>query len=420
MKPSLVFLISMQFLGCGALAGNGDLAARDNHGWKMDAHGTRVMRSDDGGKSWDDVSPPALVAAAKNVDLSTPPPVHALMADSEHGNPAFPKGPPEALAKIDPMNADVAYVTITIKPSGGKPGTTLYERTTDGGKTWWLAPPEDTRDDAAKPVMFGDSNGWLQKANGKESLLLHTTDGGKRWLDVTPPALAPVVKKLIAAGEDYDFSWDAALCALDEKRAWLSIVPVEMNAVLLEYTGDAGRHWKEISAPIATDYADISFLDEQHGFLLATSGPAFGHQNKNVYATEDGGTHWRKMNVPTLSTGLSYYTTGISFRTATNGWITGTYHGAPDVPVFYTRDGGQTWSLQELPIPADYIGGYGNTFPPVFTGKDKLRGILPVHLVRHDPAPDHYADVNFETDDGGLTWHLPASGVKNISEVRDE
>ena len=88
--------------------------------------------------------------------------------------------------------------------------------------------------------------------------------------------------------------------------------------------------------------------------------------------------------------------------------------------LLHSVDGGKTWVLQKLPVPADYIGCYGNAFPPVFTWKNKLHGILPVHLVRHDPPPDHYADVNFETGDGGLTWHLPASGGHGASEVRDE
>jgi hypothetical protein len=69
-----------------------------------------------------------------------------------------------------------------------------------------------------------------------------------------------------------------------------------------------------------------------------------------------------------------------------------------------------------LKFPPDYEGGYADTYPPVFTGADKKQGYLPVKLVRHDPQPGHYAWVNYETDDGGATWHLPASGVQSMPD----
>lgn len=403
-------------------AGKTDLS----HGWKIDESGTRVMRSEDDGKTWRDVSPPSLIAAAKKVDVNAAP-AHALTVDSKDGNPAFPKGPPEFVKIAYSMDNRNASITIVIKPPvNGKPAVLLDEHTEDGGRTWWKWPATDgTQGDDVKDYdqpqlfMFGASEGWKQKATEKESAILHTRDGGGHWLDVTPAPLPPVVKKLIAGGEDYLVPQNASFCPLDGRRAWASIVPGGA-AMLLEYTADGGKHWRESSLQTNEDAADICFLDETHGFLLATSMPAAGHMDKQVYATDDAGAHWRRMNVPALETGLSYYTTGISFRSATNGWITGTYHGAPDVPVFYTRDGGRTWALQNLPVPADYLGGYGNAYPPVFSGKGKLHGYLPVHLVRHDPPPDHSADVNFETDDGGLTWHLPKSNVKSESEVRDE
>jgi hypothetical protein len=128
-----------------------------------------------------------------------------------------------------------------------------------------------------------------------------------------------------------------------------------------------------------------------------------------VYATTDSGVHWQKVTPPPEN-GMSYYPTGMIFRSTQEGWITATYHGAPDVPLFHTRDGGKTWELQRLDIPPEFVGGYADTYPPFFYtvyGKPFLKGQLPVKLVRHEPAPDHTAWRYFYTEDGGATWHLP-------------
>jgi hypothetical protein len=37
------------------------------------------------------------------------------------------------------------------------------------------------------------------------------------------------------------------------------------------------------------------------------------------------------------------------------------------------------------------------------------------NLARHDPPPNHRAWVNYENEDGGKTWHLPASGVPSVT-----
>jgi hypothetical protein len=131
--------------------------------------------------------------------------------------------------------------------------------------------------------------------------------------------------------------------------------------------------------------------------------------DKRVFGTEDGGGHWYVLTPPPVA---SCYPTGISFRSRSDGWITATYHGGEDAPLYRTQDGGKTWSLQKLSIPAEYQGGYADTYPPVFSGADKRKGILKVRLVRHQPQHEHSAWAKYETEDGGASWHLPASGIQ--------
>jgi len=201
------------------------------------------------------------------------------------------------------------------------------------------------------------------------------------------------------------------LCPLDAKRAWLSLVPLNPGKVRLEYTKDAGKRWEEKIAPISDgESAPISFLDDNRGFLLSLGGPAAGAMEKHLYGTEDSGNHWHLLADLPIS---GCYPTGVVFRTKADGWITATYHGGDSAPLYRSGDGGKTWHLHQFPIPGDYQGGYADTYPPVFTGFQKHRGYLPVKLVRDVPEPRHWAWVTYESNDGGKSWHLPASGVQS-------
>jgi photosystem II stability/assembly factor-like uncharacterized protein len=260
--------------------------------------------------------------------------------------------------------------------------------------------------DQPKPFMIDKVNGWKMELTDKAMTVMRTTDGGKNWIDVSPPVLAAAAKN-----QDSDLFEDmTSLCPLDAKHAWMAVIL--KDRVMLEFTSSGGRHWRESVGPTAMEEVSISFLDESTGFVLSSSDPAAGTMKKSVFGTNDGARNWESLASPELE-GTSYYTTGISFRSSKVGWVTGTYHGVPDAPLFRTEDGGKTWRLQMLEFPADYQGGYANVDPPLFIGSDRLKGYLPVTLVRHEPQPGHLAWVNYETEDGGVTWHLPTSGVQS-------
>jgi hypothetical protein len=263
--------------------------------------------------------------------------------------------------------------------------------------------------DGRAPFMIDKMNGWKMKYTDTAIMVLRTADGGKNWMDVSPTVLEAAARSQDATS----FQEIAALCPLDAQRAWMAVIL--KDRVVLEFTSSGGRQWRKSIGPGAMEGLAISFLDEQIGFILDSSDPAAGIMKKEVYGTQDGGRHWVPLTSPDIE-GMSYYSTGITFRSPQVGWVTGTYHGVPSAPFFRTEDGGKSWGLQKLTFPPDYQGGYADTYPPVFTGTDKKRGYLPVKLVRHDPPPGHYAWVNYETADGGVTWRLPASGVQSMPD----
>lgn len=264
----------------------------------------------------------------------------------------------------------------------------------------------------ASPADTGD---WRQHVKDKESKTLHTTDGGKHWIDVSPAAMTDVVRKQPDDSQGAEFlDGLVALKPLDGQRAWLAFPSTDWKQIIFEYTADGGNHWQQKTARLGVGDICIDFLDDRRGFLLLTGGRdadgrGVGQHFKRVYGTEDGGRSWRVLASPP---GRSCIPTGITFRNPAEGWITASYRGDDYFPLYRTVDGGKSWQLQKPEIPPDYQGGYANMAPPVFTGKDKLKGYLPVHLVLHSPPPDHEAEVNYETEDGGATWHLPASGVR--------
>lgn len=268
-------------------------------------------------------------------------------------------------------------------------------------------------DDAAsdKTFMMSPSQGWRCKVAEKTAAILHTDDRGRHWKDVSPEGVSTIVKQLSTNPSAPDLEELLVLNAVDGRCAWVSILAVNARGIWLYVTRDAGRHWTRAVAPLAAEVVFLNFFDTQSGYLLA-GGHALGHMDQNIYRTDDGGRHWRK-RATTKERG--YYTSGMVFRTRSEGWLTGSYRSV-EFPLFHTEDGARSWHLQKFPIPKDYVGGYTNTYPPVFIGLRKTKGYLPVELVRHEPKPGHRAWVNYESEDGGKTWHLPATGVPSVTE----
>jgi photosystem II stability/assembly factor-like uncharacterized protein len=159
---------------------------------------------------------------------------------------------------------------------------------------------------------------------------------------------------------------------------------------------------------------DLSFIDQKRGWLLLQRcGNEQSEQDchSEVRATTDGGRTWIRSGVLPVPRG--YWLSdqhpdgenrtvtgvaGIRFTDARHGWAFG--------PSFYaTRDGGATWSSQQ-------VDGEVVEFEPV---GDSLWAILrscPQYAGRHYPRfdggdPDHLPECRFSfvrSEDGGKTW----------------
>jgi photosystem II stability/assembly factor-like uncharacterized protein len=272
--------------------------------------------------------------------------------------------------------------------------------------------------DAPHPVtMSSATTGWAMGG-------LRTTDGGAHWRDVSPPKLredSPTQFATTFYPPGYaDFY-------LDANHAWearsYSTATLCYDHIATFRTADGGRTWQQ-SDPIALNLkpgwgasAQLVFVDPRNGWLWVRraageqDGMFFVPKNTEgaLYGTDDGGLHWHlisnlvpsELGIPASNTCPSPLGGEVSFASPTNGWMTSCQTSPPSLLI--TRDGGATWKIQKLPMPAS-VGACPcrvNTLRFV----DASDGVAQVF-------GDSGASVLLATSDGGSTWRaLPPPGT---------
>lgn len=189
--------------------------------------------------------------------------------------------------------------------------------------------------------------------------VLHTTDAGRTWHDVTPPAGLGAV--------DTDFALPEPGAFLNWNDAWVPLLgPVTPHGrpVTIAATHDGGRTWE--ATPLPHDLGvlgpvQLDFADPRHGWVLLDLSNGMGHYSSALFRTVDGGAHWVEL-VQTLplyphAAGVSDggfpdlgLKTGIAFPDSGVGWVTGSW-GAPGAELYMTQDDGRTWSRRNVPLP---------------------------------------------------------------------
>jgi photosystem II stability/assembly factor-like uncharacterized protein len=195
--------------------------------------------------------------------------------------------------------------------------------------------------------------------------ILRTSDGGATWSDVTPPEPAASAATL---GSALGFFADGS-------SAWVTYHAGQPNAVpaapIVWRTTDAGKTWTP-STPLDTNGLNevympgsLQFTDGQHGWLLVHVGAGMMHDYVVLFTSTDGGAKWAKIVDPTNNdAGIqSCSKTGIVFRDANTGWLTGNCNGVEaGAMLFRTADSGHSWQAMALPAPVEK--------PDIFTSFD--------------------------------------------------
>ncbi len=258
--------------------------------------------------------------------------------------------------------------------------------------------------------MIDANNGWASTYRS----ILHTTDGGAHWQDVTPwhtfgrwghsgTFVSASVAWVVQQGDKDNKSSAQAFATSDGGKTWHT---ADLPDTISKFTITTGTNVERLDVSVSKIFA----YDGQHGLVIATEVYTPAHNSDDqttefvhVLQTDDGGQRWHLLldHLPDAnpsSTNPFGIGTWATFLDKQTGWIAGI-----STPVYVTHDGGQSWQPQVLPpLPASHFnGGVAYEAPQFF---DARNGILPIKLYTNVQS----AYGAYITTDGGATWAAPS------------
>jgi len=312
---------------------------------------TQLIRTNDGGITWYNVTPPDLTETGYGVQL--------FALDNDH-------------------------VWMQIPDFENYPNSGFIYRTNDGGMTWTNNPaPFSTGD-----VQFLDeNNGWVLAdlgvgAGSNAVAVYQTADGGNTWTQkfINDPNTASAGESLPLGG------LKAGIAPLNMQTAWVYGVTYSSGTVYLFRTDDGGATWNEASLPLPSgaenfelgiDADQMKFVSPSDGFItMRMSGDV---TQLAIYVTNDGGNTWTLTPTPIPEGGSA------DFMSTQEMVI---YNGSQ---FYVTRDAARTWSI----IPPDVK--FGETFAMMDFVNASTGWVLTL-----DPATGQGS--LYRSGDGGSTW----------------
>ena len=311
---------------------------------------TQIVRTNDGGITWYNVTPPDLTETGSTVET--------FILDNQH-----------------------AWVQ---KPDFNNfPNNGLLYHTTDGGLTWTIS---------STPFSGGDlsfidvNNGWMLAdlgvgAGSNAIAVFQTKDGGATWTQTytNDPNLPNAGDSLPLGGIK------SGLTPLNMQTAWVSGVTYASGTVYLFRTDDGGHTWTPVTLelPAGAENFELGIDKDQMQFVSATDGflavRMSGEATQTaVYITNDAGSTW------TLTPTLIPNAGASEFLSAQEAII---YNGEQ---FYVTHDAARTWNTVSPNIV------FGDSFADMDFVNPNTGWVITV-----DPA--NHRSLN-RTTDGGATW----------------
>lgn len=232
--------------------------------------------------------------------------------------------------------------------------------------------------------MFGQHDGWGVYYRA----VLHTVNGWRTWTKVNPPSVQSISNHAVYFGSP--------------QHAWLA-AKGKHHSLAIWYTHDGGIRWRKYTVippfAVGTGGTFFSFLSSKDGWLLVSGVAALAGSPEALYRTSDGGQRW------TLVRNYGWQNImNIRFLTKYAGYERGGDANGGMGSLFYTHDGGWSWSPVRIPILSQKIGKVPNvvlTQAPVFFGSQY--GVVPVTGVI---GMNYRSAGLLRTVNGGHTWTL--------------
>ena len=158
--------------------------------------------------------------------------------------------------------------------------------------------------------------------------------------------------------------------------------PGDFRKGTLYRTADGGQTWQAGAVPFGGGWVQFQ-EDKNVAVILVDRGVAAGSQGVDLYQTSDGGATWNLIsradpeNPSDQGIPFGGNKSGVTFLDSARGWVTGFIpDGWRAVYLYATQDGGKTWQLVPLDLPAGWQQAQIEARPPVFFGGQD--GILPL------------------------------------------
>ncbi|HEU5368129.1 MAG TPA: YCF48-related protein [Ktedonobacterales bacterium] len=257
--------------------------------------------------------------------------------------------------------------------------------------------------------MMNATEGWATAysnpvVSGEPTQILHTTDGGVHWKNVTPHAPAASAQSSAALSPLSDGATPRTEDFLTGSAAWVLQLPNHLFK-----TTDGGATWQAETAP-GDSLRQFTFLDAQHGWVITEANGTVG-----TFRTTDGGTHWTRMQSSANAFPLQTRFWGVRFLNLTTGWAAFINNSAgATAAVYKTTDSGATWHLQQIAMPAGAIPPVFFNAPVFFNDQDGMMEVMFGGIngqlrqqIANVPASGGAPEAIYVTRDGGATWQGP-------------
>jgi len=311
---------------------------------------TQIVRTNDGGITWYNVTPPDVEEMGAAVET--------FILDREH-----------------------AWVQ---KPDFNNfPNNGLLYHTADGGLTWIIS---STPFSAGDLSFLDANNGWMLAdlgvgAGSNAVAVFQTRDGGATWTQTyTNDPNNPDANDALPLG-----GIKSDLLPLDMQTGWVGGVVYSPGTIYLYRTDDGGRNWSPVNLepPAGAQNSELGIDRDQMQFVSATDGflvlrMAGDATQTAVYVTNNAGNTWNLTPMLIPNAGAS------DFMSAAEAVI---YNGKQ---FYVTRDAARTWNT----ISPDIV--FGDSFAAMDFVNPNNGWVVTVDPANHRSL--------YRTHDGGATW----------------